>query len=208
LKGTGTGVAFLAVTLRLKGSETVIVPRMQPLLVDPRTPLIAVARIETLRGGAALDSAQRDRVIEHVLRIGRLPGIRAVQIDSDATVSERPFFRSLLADLRRRLRQNIGLSFTALASWCMGDDWLSGLPVDEVVPMLFAMGPDGPEIKSRLTEGGDFSSPLCQTSLGLSTREPVVRSWPGRRIYLFSPAAWTEKAFREALQKPPRQPPG
>jgi hypothetical protein len=44
--------------------------------------------------------------------------------------------------------------FTALASWCEADGWISGLPVAEAVPMLFRMGPD------HYFPGGDFRSAL------------------------------------------------
>ena len=39
---------------------------------------------------------------------------------------------------------------TALASWCLSDRWISDLPVDEAVPMLFQMGPETPDIKRML----------------------------------------------------------
>ena len=65
---------------------------------------------------------------------------------------------------------------TALASFCVGDRWLDGLPVDEVVPMIFRMGTDNERIRSFLAAGNDFQDPMCRTSYGNfgRTREPEV----------------------------------
>ncbi|MCG3191287.1 MAG: hypothetical protein DIJKHBIC_00512 [Thermoanaerobaculia bacterium] len=207
LSGTGTGVAFLAVTLQLESESLSVVPRLQPLLTSPDTPLMAVARVETPHGAnPALTAGQRSRIVEEVLRVSRVPKVRAIQIDSDATVSERPFFRALLSELRDRLPSTTLLSFTALASWCLGDNWLSGLAADEIVPMLFDMGPDGPVIRRRIASGHDFSSPECRTSLGLATRELIPVPWAGRRVYFFSPEAWTSDSYRRALEGATREP--
>ena len=126
-RGPRVGVAFLAATVRLSGGAVLTQRRRQPLLVDPATPVMAVVRVETVRGfKPALSEGQREAVVRAALDAARLPRVVAVQIDGDAAVSERPFFRALLADLRERLDPRLGLSFTALASWCAGDRWLEG----------------------------------------------------------------------------------
>ncbi len=129
------------------------------------------------------------------------PGYDAVQIDFDATVSERPFYRQLLEDLRRELL--VPLSITALASWCLGDRWLEDLPIDEAVPMLFRVGIDEDAIRAYLSRGDDFREPLCRTSYGLATDESPPPLRPGRRLYVFHPESWTETAyvsFRQSLR--------
>jgi len=73
-------------------------------------------------------------------------------------VSERDFYRALLQDLRAQLPDNVPLSMTALASFCIGDRWLEGLPVDEAVPMIFRMGADDKPIKNLLANGKDLVS--------------------------------------------------
>ena len=35
---------------------------------------------------------------------------------------------------------NVPLSMTALASFCVGDRWLQDLPVDEAIPMIYQDG--------------------------------------------------------------------
>jgi hypothetical protein len=190
-------VAFLAQTLVLKSDEVIFSPRRQPLKVRPETKLIAVTRIEsrkTTGAPAALTLAQRDSVVDLVLKTQDLSGVSAIQIDFDAAVSERDFYRSLLQELRKELPDSVPLSMTALASFCVGDRWINDLPVDEAVPMIFRMGADDQTIKSFLANGNDFPEPLCRTSYGLAIDEPVEgKRDPSRRLYVFNSHPWTEK---------------
>ncbi|MFI5120984.1 MAG: hypothetical protein ACHQM4_11255 [Thermoanaerobaculia bacterium] len=196
LAGRDVGVAFLAATVRLSGGATHIVLRRQPLLVDPATPVMAVVRVETARGlRAVLTEGQRDAIVDTALRAARLPRVSAVQLDTDAAASERAFFRAALADLRARLDPRLGLSFTALASWCAGDLWLENLPVDETVPMLFQMGADAAAIRARAAAG--LLAPECRAATGLATDEAFVRA--SGRVYLFSPQPWTAGLYEAAL---------
>jgi hypothetical protein len=196
-----TGVAFLACTVFLSGDTVALRPRLQPLRVSPGTPLIAVVRIESRLGApATLSAAQRAQAVRAIAAAGREPGISALQVDFDATSSERAFYRELLEDLRARLPAKTALSITALASWCMGDDWIAGLPVDDAVPMLFRMGADRARILDYLEEGRDFRPPVCKQSLGISTDEPLTHLPSGRRLYIFRPRAWTPAAVKETLE--------
>ena len=140
---SGIGVAFLARTLYLSGSDVIVRPRLQPFSAPPR---------HEAHGGSAddlrswrppdLSASQREMATVAIAEVGTLFGIQALQVDFDATVSQRAFYRDVLQQLRRRLPASMPLSITALASWCIFDDWLAGLPVDEVVPMVFRMGAD------------------------------------------------------------------
>jgi len=191
------GVAFLAQTLVLKSDEVIFKPRLQPLKVAPETRLIAVTRIESLKTTGvptALDSNQRNQLVELILKTLELRNVSAVQIDFDVASSEREFYRTLLQELRRRLPDNVPLSMTALASFCVGDRWLEDLPVDEAVPMIFRMGADDQAIKSFLARGNDFREPLCRESYGVAVDEPVEMKLDGsRRQYVFNVRPWTEK---------------
>ncbi len=198
IKPQEVGVAFLAQTVYLRGGRTLVRPRLQPVGVPPGTTLTAVARLEPDRIEApALSPQQRAEVVSAVLQLARLAGVSSLQIDFDATASEREFYRQLLIDLRRQLPPSFGLSITALASWCTYDDWISGLPVDEAVPMLFRMGRDNESVRHYLESGKDFRPALCRQSLGLSTDE-----WPGilrpkRRLYVFHPGTWSPELVKE-----------
>lgn len=188
------GVAFLAQTLTLANEEVTAHLRRQPLRVPPGTKLIAVTRVESRKhtgGPVSLGEAQRNKLTDHILRTLRLPDVAGVQIDFDVVVSERGFYRELLADLRERLPDDVPLSMTALASFCLGDRWMAGLAVDEAVPMVFRMGTDNEPIRRILQGGGDFREPLCRTSYGLSLDElPDMKFDSSRRIYLFNPRPW------------------
>ncbi|HKO36617.1 MAG TPA: DUF3142 domain-containing protein [Pyrinomonadaceae bacterium] len=187
-------VAFLAQTLALKNDDVILSPRHQPLDVSPETKLMAVTRIESQKNTgehAALSDSQRKKIVELVLRTMQLRNVSAIQIDFDATSSERNFYRALLHDVRAKLPDNLALSITALASFCVGDRWLSDLPVDEAVPMIFRMGADDRTIKNLLSSGEDFREPLCQKSYGIAVDEPLdIKFKPGRRVYVFNHRSW------------------
>lgn len=190
-------VAFLAQTLVLKGEEVVLTPRRQPLKVSPEIKLIAVTRIEsqkTTGERVALTPWQRERLVTLVLKTLELRNVSAIQIDFDATTSEREFYRALLRDLRDKLPDQVPLSMTALASFCLGDRWLADLPVDEAVPMIFRMGADDKTIKDFLASGNDFREPVCRRSYGIAVDEPLEAKLDrSRRLYIFNVRAWTEK---------------
>lgn len=191
-------VAFLAQTLVLKGDEVMVRPRLQPLRVSPATKLIAVTRIESVKTTGeqtALSATQKGRLLELVLKTLERTNVSAVQIDYDVATSEREFYRRLLHDLRKKMPDNVALSMTALASFCLGDRWLSDLPVDEAVPMIFRMGTDDQAIKNLLASGNDFHEPLCRLSYGVAVDEPVTLSFRNsRRRYVFNPRPWTKDA--------------
>lgn len=186
------GAAFLAQTITLSGEDIKLNQRRQPLEVNPDTFLIAVTRIETDKPSKPkLSPGQKEKTIAAVLRTLELKNVRAVQIDFDAAVSEREFYRGLLGDLRAKLPAEIPLSMTALASWCASKSWLEGLPVDEAVPMAFRMGADENSIRAFLANGKDWQEPLCQRSYGFSIDEPFEKHIVSdRRIYFFNDRAW------------------
>jgi hypothetical protein len=188
---SAAGVAFLARTLYLTGAGVGVRPRSQPLRVAVGAPLVAVVRIESTFGKAPTYSArERTATADAVMEAAQIPGLRGVQIDFDARMSERKFYRGLLFDLRKRINPDMLLSITAGASWCIGDDWIEGLPIDDAVPMLFRMGVDQRSIGIYLGEGRDFRASSCRTSLGLSTDEVRQALPKGRRIWMFSPRTW------------------
>lgn len=241
LEHKNAGVAFLAKTIYIPAPEEDtrkdgdgslrIRPRSQPLRVAAGTPLIAVVRIETRAGRqpaayfladtrssphAAYTALQQQRAAAEIADVASLPNVRAIQIDFDATVSERAFYSALLTGVRAKLPPSFPLSITALASWCIGDPWLEQLPpgtIDEAVPMLFRMGPDTANVAKFLHSGNEFAVPACQTSLGVSTDEPLSRALldsefvprisatRNKRIYIFAPRAWTQSAADAVLQE-------
>ncbi len=231
----GQGVAFLARTIELHSLSSgndpsrdpgvYLRPRLQPLKVAVGTHLIAVVRIESsndlwhrpvmhalspgsLTPAPPYSDAQLDLVVKLAEEAAHLPMVEALQIDYDASTSERSFYVSLLQELRARMPKGKPLSITALASWCIWDNWLDRLPpgtIDEAVPMLFRMGPDDLEVASYVKSGKEFPSQLCRSSLGVSTDEsfsdallsgaiePQSRGWRTKRVYVFSPRPWVKE---------------
>jgi hypothetical protein len=192
-----TGVAFLARTIQLRTKEVVVRPRLQPLDLPEGTRVIAVARVETdSKSKPDLSNQQRDRLAAAIAEVARLPNVSSIQIDFDATRSERTFYHDVILAVRERLPAWVALSITALASWCSDDDWISDLPIDEAVPMLFRMGPDRQQIRNRLASGEEFPARLCRNSYGISTDEPLQNLSRAKRFYVFNPDAWTEASVR------------
>ena len=173
---------------------------MQPLLVPQSARIIAVVRIETPHSRARLETPQlAEKVADRIVAASGRKQVSALQIDFDATRSQRPFYRRVIEETRRRMPLEMPLSITALASWCSQPSWLEGLPVEEAVPMLFRMGGDSRFAKQP---GWHYeaTAPPCRTSVGVSTDE----AWPAitshKRIYVFHPRAWNPVAL-ENLEK-------
>jgi len=196
-----TGVAFLAKTIYLREDRTVSRPRLQPLTVPNGAQVIAVARIESDQSPTPSLSAQQvnDTAVE-ISKLGSLPNVVMVQVDFDAKASERAFYRSLLTKLRARLPQSTLLSITALASWCKGDNWLDDLPIDEAVPMLFRMGLERRQFLSQLAAGEPFTAKPCQSSLGISTDEPLTGLPQVQRVYVFNPESWSPSQVKQIME--------
>jgi hypothetical protein len=194
-----TGVAVLAKTLYLDGVHLSAQPRMQPIQLPVGIPTIAVVRIET-RGTVIPNADTIHKIVRQVLDAALEPGAEGVQIDYDAVASERIFYKNLLWELRRQMPPRMKLSITALASWCIYDDWISDLPVDESVPMLFRLGINSAEVLRYLGSGEDFRAAKSRFSVGISLDELPVKAPAGRRVYVFNPRPWTRESVNQALR--------
>jgi hypothetical protein len=197
-----TAVAFLARTLYLRGADVLVRPRFQPLRVSPETPLMAVVRIEPQHDGSLqLSDQQAKRAAHAIAEAAQLPRVTALQVDFDSVRSEREFYRELLTYLRREVPTSMPISITALASWCMDDDWITGLPVDEAVPMLFRMGVDRGNVVAFLSHNNEFNPALCRQSIGISTDEPLSNLPKGKRVYVFHAGGWSETSLAAMKQE-------
>jgi len=195
------GVAFLAKTIYLRADRVVSRPRLQPLTVPAEAGVIAVARIESDRADPPrLSSQQMKESAAEISELASLPNVVMVQVDFDATTTERAFYRNLLTELRQKLPRPTLLSITALASWCKGDNWLDDLPIDEAVPMLFRMGVERKQFLSQLAAGGRFSAKPCQASAGVSTDEAFAQLPPVQRLYVFNPMSWSPTSVKQTME--------
>lgn len=190
---SSTAIAWLDQTL-LVGANVTPVARHQPMAYPTAAIRIAVVRIEVQSGtdieGERGQSLARE-VASAVLTSAAVPGVSALQIDFDATRSQRGFYSELLRDLRSSMPAEMALSITALASWCSYDDWIGNLPVDEAVPMFFRMEPDRRRSPEDLPEFR-IREPLCAGSAGISTRERWPIGLGGKRIYIFADRGWRQ----------------
>ena len=190
LDPNAAGVAFLARTVCLREGAVSVRPRLQPLRYPPGAVLMAVVRVQPEDSGLPPVDAASAAIAE----AAAIPGVQALQVDFDATLSQRAYYRALLADVRSRIPKSMPLSMTALTSWCQSDGWIAGLPVVEAVPMLFRMGRG--ERPART-----FRRALCQSSAGVSTDEPLREPPAAARLYIFNPRPWTESTYRAALRE-------
>jgi hypothetical protein len=185
-----TGIAFLDRTVFLDAGEVSVRPRFQPLRYPAGAALMAVVRVEPRRLPLPWPQIAADAIAE----ASHGTALRALQVDFDATLSQRAFYRDVLKELRRRVPAQMPLSMTALASWCQSDNWIAGLPVAEAVPMLFRMGPGQHAARS-------FRPELCRSSVGVSTDEPLGAPPVAARIYLFNPRPWSPADFGSAIRE-------
>jgi hypothetical protein len=198
LRGLGpdVGVAFLAQTITIDTDHVSVQSRRWPLKVAPDTVLSAVTRIE-MPQTRPLSDADVLHIVNAIAVTASYPQVAAVQIDFDATESQRDLYRRLITSVRARLEAGVPLSITALASWCVGDRWLDELPIDEAVPMLFDMGPIDDPYRSVAIHPR-AAHPLCRSSIGMSLREPMPMRLGHRRLYVFNPRQWTREAIELA----------
>jgi hypothetical protein len=178
------GVAFLAERVFL-GSDVRVLPRRQRIRVPNGAWAEAVVRIEAEPSFRDSD-ALREKTANALLQAAALSHIRSLQVDFDATQSQQAFYADVLRQVRKGLPPNMGLSMTALVSWCSVEGgWMSGLPVNEAVPMYFRLG--------KHVGWWSVREPLCSRGLGVSTDEPWTAQdiQTGKTIYVFAPKPWT-----------------
>lgn len=201
-------VAYLACQLIVSGESLSCRWRDQPLRVAEGSVVIPTVRIDVLHNkNPVLSDALLKKIADIVLKAARAPKAGMVQIDFDALETERDFYRRLLTVVRSELPETMPISITALASWCLFDNWIKELPVAETVPMMFSLGRDREKVLRHFRSGRDFMDPQSRGSLGLSLDDSEViavmiphtrrRKIPVR-VYLFSKTAWTEQKIRKA----------
>lgn len=209
---TEFGVAYMACRVLFTRDQATLEWRKQPLRVPANTAIEACIRVDVdHRYPCAFNTHQRDAIVWALSTAANLSRVQAVQIDFDALLSERAFYRDVIRQARIKLPAGFPLSITSLASWCIFDDWTSDMPVDEAVPMMFSLGRDKQKVLNYFGSRRDFRVERCKHAMGLSLEEPDVnalmiplvrqRTMPCR-VYVFTKTAWTKKkvdAVRDML---------
>ena len=192
---SSTGIAAVSGFIRLRG-DTIVVQRGRrfPIVTAPGQPApIAVVHIEVDQNQRLVWSrGLAEQVIGAALTYAG--SAAEVQIDMEVRSSQRDALLEVLHGVRAGLGPTTSLSMTALASWCDSETWLDRAPVDEIVPMLFRMGPGGARLRAKLAAGGDFNQRRCRSAVGIATDSPSVVP-PGRRVYIFNPRPWDAAAI-------------
>ena len=159
-------VAYVVQTITLRGATVRIDPRPRPQRVSPSSGVIAGTRIEVPAGAAVdLSDGQVEQLAYAIADTADIPLVGAVQVDFDATIAQRCFYRDLIHRVRALLPVEVPLSMTAIASWCMDDDWVSDLPIAEVVPML-RLGHEWKAAAKRARQEGRATDGPCRNALG------------------------------------------
>jgi hypothetical protein len=173
----------------LSADQVRITPRRNPLELPAEIAVLPVFHFDVDPNQTFVGSAaQRTVIVQAIVKWQQRQPSSMIQIDFEARPSSRAFLQALLVDLRAALPAKTKLSMTALASWCFGDRWIASLsadalPVDEIVPMFFRMGPARAAIMQASLHG--IPEARCRSAYGIATDEP---QWRGARLgrqYLF-----------------------
>ena len=190
-------VALWTATIFLDHDDFHVEYRTNKVTYPSEAEITSVVRLEAVGVPGAATTA---RLADEIIGVGRPFGPVEHQLDFDARLSQRDFYRHLLEELRVRTG-GARLSITALASWCFHDNWTEGLPVDAVVPMIYRMGRDGGVILHTLYAEREFPNPICAGNVGYSSDEPLAPVDGLSRVFLFLPEPWTELQFNKLVQQ-------
>jgi hypothetical protein len=180
-------LAVLTQTIQLGAGTATRRPRRTPLVAAPGTSLTPVVHVQPGDATARLSSEQAAVIVADVLQAAAQSTSGWVQLDFEAPGPMREDWRRLVAALRQALPAQTRLSVTALASWCTGGAWLDALAADEVVPMVFALGPDsGPWQRAFQGEPRRLHARCQAGAAGFSIEAPpadAVRDRYARRYW-------------------------
>jgi hypothetical protein len=171
--------------------------RTQPLVLPEGVRLLPVVHVEAAADApAVLTPSHRAAVVQAVRRQAgtAAAGAGALQLDFEAPPRQREAYVQLIGEIRKAMPANVRLSVTALAHWCVQGDWLDRLPVDEVVPMLYRLGPQAAQWRQRFAQPDDRLARRCRgPALGFATNEPPPPTLLARasRPYWFDESAWS-----------------
>ena len=145
------------------------------------------------------------RIAALVQRIRALPLVRdaqRLQLNFEAVESRRADWYALVAALRAQMPATQRLDVTALADWCMHEDFLPR-SVDRVVPMLYSLGPVSPALSRVLDGTQPFPASICNASLGVTADTLMNVSYGlisrADRLYVFSSDAWQAQRYERLL---------
>ncbi|QRN04006.1 hypothetical protein GH742_09065 [Legionella sp. MW5194] len=202
-----SGIAELAASIYIKRNHPFYHLRQQPLHTPDAIYRVAVIHIEArARWKPQLDKPMAEKLAQEIKTIYQKKHYDALQIDFEASASQRTFYQQLLGALRQLMGSEQVISITALASWCTSEPWIARarLPVDQVVPMYFSLNRDRRERQAFIHSFPHTMArlaPECQSAIGLATFEP----WPFPLrarvpVFVFTKGAWNPHTLKQAQQ--------
>lgn len=189
--------AAMVASLVLRGRIVERASRTAPLSLPPGVKLVPVVHVESSPDAPDdFTPSQRDAVLDALRRHAgeAAAGAGLLQLDFEAPLRQRPAYRALLAQARAELPAEVRLSVTALVHWCAQGRWLDRLPVDEVVPMLYRLGPRADDWRRRFARDDPSLARRCRgPALGFATDEPPPAALLERiaRPWWFDGSAWS-----------------
>ncbi|MBX9697189.1 MAG: hypothetical protein K2X53_03795 [Alphaproteobacteria bacterium] len=201
MEGQQGKIAALIATFRVSASGRVITElRHHDFLRPHSVSLITVFRLEI-----APTTIVRDESINQI--VASIQGLSSrgeeIQIDFDATKSQRPLYKKLLLKLRDSTDKR--LSMTALASWCTHDPWLDSLPIEYAVPMMYTLGRDQLQMHHYLRANKHWGVRACKGYVGLSLNDLSLLENPSimstHKVFLFNNHAWSQEDFKRIQKK-------
>ena len=193
-----TEVAVLRGAISINESGVLAQPRRVSVEAPDKTKFISVVKIDAGRfDGYVPTTFDGERCVTSIREWTANANSTSLQIEFDAGMAQRPFYRNLLKALRPSFQR---LTIAAPAAWCTTDPWVQDLPVDEVIPMLFRMGGTGGAVMDVLASSGDFPLDICKGHYGYSPDEKLAVSPPVIRIYAFNPRPWDANTYNEAAR--------
>lgn len=200
MEGEQGKIAALIATFRVSRAGRVVTELRHHDFLRPRSvSLITVFRLE-IDPTTCVSNKAIDQIVASITGLARRGS--EIQIDFDATKSQRLLYKKILLKLRDRTDKR--LSMTALASWCTYDDWLNAMPISYAVPMLYTLGLEQRQIQHYLREKKDWGVRACRGYVGLSLSDLSLLENSSilstHRIFLFNNNAWSPQDFKR-IQK-------
>ena len=191
-------IAPVTAQILFRGAQVLVRPGHPPRGLPASVRVTPVVHVEMSVVKPPVDiDAHAAIVVDALVRAARRSTSGWVQLDLEAHPSQRAFYRRLVRDARAALPRDTRLSVTALAWWCRSGEWLDGLEADEVVPMFFRMGRDGPAMRALLADAPQRLHARCRDdAAGFSLQEPFTPATVAgfRRTYWFDNHHWRTSA--------------
>jgi hypothetical protein len=189
-------LAVLVHNIELRGTSLRERPRLQVPVLAPSTKVTPVVHVEfNLLEPPVQPGAFNDAIRDVVVSAAQMSTSGWVQLDYEARPRGRVAYLQLVRDIRQALPAKVRLSVTALAWWCQDGAWLDTIAADEVVPMVFRMGPDADRLRKLLREQPQKLHPHCRgPAVGLARQEPQLNDMSHRyaRRYWFDYKGWKD----------------